>query len=152
MYHTPGCDDNGSLCPLNSALNQFWVFCCELRLDSVSWSLVITKAQLLARLNSSPSDFHCAYQFLVNFACGKPSECLLWSQRFCNEILIWSLICCLCICTLLHLSDFVFLIKSGLCNAYFLSDFLTLPLLPWTKQFEKVGYLFFNVCLYIHMK
>lgn len=130
MYCTPGCDDNGSLCPLNLVLNQCWVFCCECRLDSVSWSLVITKAQLLARLNSNPGDFRSAYQFLLNLTRGKPSKYLLWSQRFCNEVLIWSLICCLCICTLLHLSDFVFLPLNGRHNAYFLSNFPILPFLP----------------------
>lgn len=136
MYHTPGCDDNGSLCPLNLVLNWCRVFCCGFKLDSldsVCWSLVITKAQLLAQLNSSSSVFRSAYQFLLNFTCGKPSKHLLWSKRHFNEILIWSLICCICICTLLNFSGFVFLFINGHHTAYFVSNLLTLPFLTsWT--------------------
>lgn len=127
MYHAPGCDDNGSLCPLNLVLNRCWVFCCEFKLDlldSVCWSLVITKAQLLAQLNCDSSVFHSAYQFLLNFTCGKPSKQLLWSKRHFNEILIWSLICCICICTLLNFSGFVFLLINEHHTAYFLSNLL----------------------------
>lgn len=157
MYHAPGCDDNGSLCPLSLVWNRCWVFCCEFKLeplDSVCWSLVIAKAQLLAQLNSSSSVLHSAYQFLLNFTCGKPSKHLLWSKKLFNEILIWSLICCIYICTLLNFSGFVFLLINEHHTAYFLSNLLTLPsLTSWTwSSWEYFLCIYKCVCAKIYIK